>query len=130
MKQKTVLFKKRYGSEHKSPGQKFTKPSVTIPGQDYTPQELWKRFRSGVEIPQQVYSDQNISQFERMSTVDKIDYLQQLKNRNTMAKDAISAQIKSLQEKHKIEELNRRTIEHQNALSNNANDATNVTNAK
>lgn len=100
-----VKFVKRYGRERKFAGQHFTGKSVTIPGQDMTPQEIIRRFRSGVDLPQHFFTEYPISNFDRMNTMEKLDFLKDLKGRNHQAKEAIDLKIKDLQKQQQIEQL-------------------------
>lgn len=70
--------------------------SVTIPGQDFTPQEIIRSFTQGRNLPPTQYIDAPVSQFARMSIQDKMDYLKNLQRTNNEQKIQVEQQINKL----------------------------------
>lgn len=79
-------------------GKQFKMKSMTIPGQDLTVQEIMNRFTQGGQPPKSMYSDENLSSFDRMNTMDKIDYLRDLKSRNQQMSQSLAVQLQTLEQ--------------------------------
>lgn len=78
-------------------GKQFKMKSMTIPGQDLTVQEIMNRFTQGGQIPSPMYSDENLSTFDRLNTMDKIDYIRDLKTRNHQMSESLAVQLNQLE---------------------------------
>lgn len=93
---KKIVIYDRFNNKPRSKGQVFTKKSMTIPGQDLTIQEIMRRYTQGGPVGQ-VYLEQDISQFDRMDAMEKIDHLRQLQNTNKQMSNDIQLTINRLQ---------------------------------
>lgn len=78
--------------------------SVTIPGQDFTPQEIIRSFTQGRHLPETQYIDAPISQFTRMSIQDKMDYLRNLQQTNNEQKKQVDLQLSQLKRQQFLEQ--------------------------
>lgn len=85
------------------PGLITTGKSVTIPGQDFTPQEIIRSFTQGRHLPETQYIDAPISQFTRMSIQDKMDYLSNLQQTNNEQKKQVELQLSQLKRQQFLE---------------------------
>lgn len=72
--------------------------SVTIPGQDFTPQEIIRSFTQGRHLPETQFIDAPVSQFARMDIQDKMDYLKNLQKTNQEQQKQVQNQLKQLQQ--------------------------------
>lgn len=118
-------FRMRYANRPTFIGQKFTGKSLTIPGQDLSPAEIIKRFRSGVSVPDHFFTNHPISTYDKMNVMEKIDLMKDLKTRNYQAKEAIDIRIKDLQKQAQLEALKQDNAIKQQEVVNQATNATN-----
>lgn len=93
----------RYKNQHETKGRTFTKKSMTIPGQNVTPQEIIRNFTEGSKF-REFYTNEPISNFDRMDKLQKIDYLTDLSGRNLQMKQEIDLKIAVLKQKQAIED--------------------------
>ena len=76
-------IKQRMQASQQFVGQSFTKKTSTIPGQDLTPQEILRQFTKSGQLGKEYYFSDNISQFEKMDILEKLDYLRDLQQQTT-----------------------------------------------
>lgn len=92
--------------------------SMTMPGQAVTAQEIIRAMTSGI-VPQQIYHDHPISQFQKMDNLEKIDFLKDLASRNIAMADNIKFQVHNLKQKQQIADIKKsREAIIQNATKN------------
>lgn len=104
MKTKKIEVYDRLNNRPKFQGQIFKGKSMTMPGQSVTPQEIIRAMTTGVPTPI-FHEDQNISSFQRMDPLDKIDYLRDLQTRNVALSENITFQVRKLQAQQKLKEM-------------------------
>lgn len=80
------------------------KKSVTIPGQDFTPQEILRQFTQGRHLPDNVFTDVPVDSFKKMSIQDKMDYLRSLTRTNAEQRTQITNKLKSLHSEFTIKQ--------------------------
>lgn len=73
-----------------------TQKSCTIPGQDFTPQEILRNFTQGRHAPEHQFLDAPVHSFTTMSIQDKMDYLKNLAQTNNEQKTQISLKLKQV----------------------------------
>lgn len=78
--------------------------SVTIPGQDFTPQEIIRSFTQGRVLPQPEFTTVPVHSFMQMNIQDKMDYLKQIRITNQEHKFQVEQKIKDLSKKLHAEE--------------------------
>lgn len=105
---KQVTFKGRYAQRPENfPGLITIKQSMTIPGQDFTVKEILRKFVTGVPIQNATYLDFEKDKFDKMSKIDKADFLQNLSKENMQTSIQINNTKQKLQhvldEKRKLE---------------------------
>lgn len=71
------------------PGQRFTKKSPTIPGQDLSPQEIMRLFAK--ERPRAFYSELELHQLAIMDPFEKMEKLRELKTTTATLSEQIQA---------------------------------------
>lgn len=77
MKNKPIV-KDRLFSRLLQKGQLFKKPSVTIPGQALSPQEIMKLYVKNRDNIKPQFSDQNFDSFNKMDQFEKMDLSKKL----------------------------------------------------
>jgi hypothetical protein len=85
------------------PGLFTYKKSVTIPGQDFTPQEILRNFTQGRHLPHSIFTDIPVDSFTKMNIQEKMDHLRSLSATNKEQKTQVQNQLKKLQEKQNKE---------------------------
>lgn len=83
-------------------GERFTKKSLTIIGQEITPEEMSRRYAQGFPIPQKVYTEHGIQKFKDLSALDQIDYLRDLERTNRASNQAIRLAEEKLKRQNEI----------------------------
>ena len=90
-------IKQRMQASQQFEGQSFSKKSSTIPGQDLTPQEILRQFTKSGQLGKELYFNDNISQFDKMDILEKLDYLRDLKEQTTNQRLSLDLKIKELE---------------------------------
>lgn len=88
----------KYNNQPDLTGTRFKKKSMTIPGQNVTPQEIIRGFTEGSKF-REFFIDENLSSFDRMDKMEKIDFLTDLSARNQQMKTEIDLKIAVLKDK-------------------------------
>lgn len=91
------------------PGQKNFPESPTIPGQDFTVQEIVRLYTRGVK-PLEHYIGEDLSQFQNMSFIDKTEYLKQLASQNSLARYRVAERLRAMQEEKKTADIKEQVI--------------------
>lgn len=92
------------------PGQKNFPPNPTIPGQEFTVQEIVRQYTRGVK-PLHHYIGEDFSQFQTMSHIDKVDYLKNLARENSLARYRVQEELTRLRNAKEEETIRARVIE-------------------
>lgn len=74
-------------------GERYTKKSMVIPGQDMTPLEILNQFRSGV-TPKQIYLEGDAHQFTTMSNIERLEFVKNLRAQSDILKQEVNATLK------------------------------------
>lgn len=78
-------------------GQLFPKPSLTIPGQDLTPQEIMKLYVISKDKIKKVYTDTHLARLENMSKIERTELLHEVKETQNMLKANLDSLAKNKQ---------------------------------
>lgn len=77
------------------------KPSMTVPGQSVTPQEIIRTMTTGQKVPQ-IYHDVNLSEFDKMDAVERAAYLKNLASYNKQLEKNILYQADQYEQQAKV----------------------------
>jgi len=106
------------------PGQKNFPESPTIPGQDFTVQEIVRLYTRGVK-PLEHYIGEDLSQFQNMSFIDKTEYLKNLASQNSITKYRVNERLRQMSDEKKKAELKDQIIaEMRQAIKNTPTEET------
>lgn len=83
----------RWSTRPNIKGERYTKKSMVIPGQDMTPLEILNQFRSGV-TPKQIYLEGDAHQFTTMSNIERLEFVKNLKVQSDLLKQEVNATLK------------------------------------
>lgn len=86
------------------PGQKNFPDSPTIPGQDFTVQEIVRMYTRGIK-PLEHYIGEDLSEFQKMSFIDKTEYLKELQKTNHLARYRVNERLKQMKHEKETELL-------------------------
>lgn len=93
-----------------------TEKSVTIPGQDFTPQEIIRSFTQGRLLPNPEFTTIPVHSFMRMDIQDKMEYLKQIRITNQEHKFQVQEKIKQLSNDLKIENAKKENAKLRNEI--------------
>jgi len=97
-------------------GQSKFPDSPTIPGQDFTVQEIVRQYTRGIK-PLHHYIGDDFSEFQTMSYIDKVDYLKQLSAQNNLAKLRVNEELRKMADQKRQDDLKTQIIAEMRAQS-------------